>query len=447
MTDSSSPAVAPAAFTRRRVIGMLTGGAVISGGAGYTAAQFMRSPAQALADTAPPPPALLTATVERRVLRDVVVVRGRVTARTSMQLTPKPKGAERAILTAVFVTPGQELQPGTVLAEVSGRPLVALPGGFPAYRDLRPGDAGRDVTQMQKALSQLGHKVASTATFDSATKSALLSLYRKIGYPAVETGDPGALRAAEAAVSRAAQAVTEARSALERLLQNSGEQQAIDAARAQLRAAEQGLSEAERHRNELVNASGPTLPLSEVAFVPAFPARIERLNGAVGDEVTEPFVVLSSGDLIVRSGLSPGQRQLLTKDMPVGIASELDGVEVEGVVDDISELTVNEAGDRSHPMVISPKSRLDPKLAGADVRVTVTLGSTGAEVLVVPAAAVFSSPDGRPSVMRLGAGGERQRLEVTVDASGGGHVAVTALNGQLQEGDQVVVGATGSVLR
>jgi hypothetical protein len=65
---------------RRRVLGTAIVTAVVVTGLGLGASQVIKSPAQVAADTAPPPPSVLTVAVERRVLRDSVIVRGTVTA-------------------------------------------------------------------------------------------------------------------------------------------------------------------------------------------------------------------------------------------------------------------------------------------------------------------------------------------------------------------------------
>ncbi len=64
---------------RRWVTGVV-GTAVLLSVAGVLAAQLIKSPAQAVADTAPPPPSVITAPVEQRILKDTVIIRGTVTS-------------------------------------------------------------------------------------------------------------------------------------------------------------------------------------------------------------------------------------------------------------------------------------------------------------------------------------------------------------------------------
>jgi hypothetical protein len=87
-------------------------------------------------------------------------------------------------VTRIDVRSGDAVRPGRALLEVSGRPVIALRGTLPVYRNLKPGTEGDDVTQLQKALADTGHPVAGdpAGLFGPGTKSALTALYRSIGY-------------------------------------------------------------------------------------------------------------------------------------------------------------------------------------------------------------------------------------------------------------------------
>lgn len=104
-----------------------------------------------------------------------------------------------------------------MLLEVSGRPVFALPGRLPVYRDLKPGATGDDVKQLQKALADLGHGTGSdkAGTFGAGTKTALAAFYKSIGYdPLPALADRGeALKAAEDAVTSAERSLEDARAA------------------------------------------------------------------------------------------------------------------------------------------------------------------------------------------------------------------------------------------
>ena len=71
-----------------------------------------------------------------------------------------------------------------MLVEVTGRPVIALAGRLPAYRDLAVGDTGPDVVQLKSALAGLGFDAGDP---DDATRSdaaAVAALYDRLGYRA-----------------------------------------------------------------------------------------------------------------------------------------------------------------------------------------------------------------------------------------------------------------------
>jgi multidrug efflux pump subunit AcrA (membrane-fusion protein) len=199
------------------------------------------------------------------------------------------------------------------------------------------------------------------------------------------------------------------------------------------------LAEARTALRDLERRTGPMLPLSEVVFLPAFPARVESLAASVGSEVKAPLVTLSSGDLVVNAKLKQAQRGLLKPGMKVEITAELSGVSAAGSIKAIGELAKDETESFSYPMTVVAQKSLDAKLAGQDVRLTVEAASTDAEVLVVPLSAVFTSADGRTAVARRTADGRQVRVEVNVGTSGDGFASVSPTAGLLAAGDLVVI--------
>lgn len=157
---------------------------VTSAGGGWFAGQRITSPAEAAARAAPPEPSLVTVPVERRVLSSTVVVRGTVRADQARAVRlAGGAGPEGAAVVTRPAEPGQELVEGGVAMEVSGRPVLVLGGEVPMYRDLRPGDVGDDVAQLEQALDRLGHDPGTVdRTYDGATEAAVARWYRAAGY-------------------------------------------------------------------------------------------------------------------------------------------------------------------------------------------------------------------------------------------------------------------------
>ncbi|MBO1418530.1 peptidoglycan-binding protein, partial [Streptomyces sp. FH025] len=152
----------------------------------------MKSPAERAAQTAPPPNSLLTAPVVSQVLTRSLAARALVYPPAQYNVVPASASAE---VTALFVSKlgvksGDTVEAGQLLAEVSGQPLFALPGAVPAYRDLKPGSTGPDVSELQAALAGLGYSTGDdeTGSYGAGTASAVTAFYRKLGYPAPTTG-------------------------------------------------------------------------------------------------------------------------------------------------------------------------------------------------------------------------------------------------------------------
>lgn len=156
---------------RRRAALALVASAVLLGVGGVGGAMLVKSPQQLAADAAKPPPSVLTAQVEQRVLTSNVVTRGKVTAGQTVSIVPQAAGGEGGgtpVVTKIPVRAGQSLSAGQLILEVSGRPVFILPGSLPGYRDLKPGARGDDVTQLQAALLSLGHAKGATTMASSA---------------------------------------------------------------------------------------------------------------------------------------------------------------------------------------------------------------------------------------------------------------------------------------
>ncbi len=68
---------------------------------------------------------------------------------------------------------GDVIEPGDVVAEVDGLPIIALQGAFPLWRALGPGvDDGKDVLQLEYMLASLGYAEEHDVTVDEDWTSA-----------------------------------------------------------------------------------------------------------------------------------------------------------------------------------------------------------------------------------------------------------------------------------
>jgi peptidoglycan hydrolase-like protein with peptidoglycan-binding domain len=437
---------------RRGVLVVAIGCAVLSAG-GLVASTFVRSPQQVAASARAPDPSLITSMVERRVLESTLVTRGQVAPATTIEVSPvAAQGATIQVVTAVRVRPGDEVQVGRVLLAVSGRPVIALAGAVPAYRDLKPGDSGPDVRQAQTALRRLGLDTGGdrAGVFGPGTKAAVRRLYARLGYDVPDTGGLGG-RGDMEALEAAADAVGSTRRDVDALRRRiaadetaaPGEQPLTQ----QLAQAQDLLARAQRKEADLVAHTGPVLPLNEFVFMPVFPARVAAVAARVGDQVKGSLVTIAAGPLQVIVKLRPDQVALVRPGMPARLTAETLNQQATGRVDRVGTLTAPVAEGRSeggaeaayHPMTVTSDKPLPAPWSGSDVRVTLTAARTTAAVLVVPLSAVSAGADGRTTVSVLSGTGAARRVEVRAGVSGDGFVEVAPLDGGLRDGDRVVI--------
>ncbi|MEU0833780.1 peptidoglycan-binding protein [Streptomyces sp. NPDC005969] len=444
----------------------MVAGSVLLAGAGGAASLLIKSPAQAAAQTAAPPMDVLTAPVERRVLRETVK------PGQSVLVSPSVSGGEGSrtpVVTKLPAATGTTVHGGQVLLEVSGRPVFALEGKLPVYRDLKPGAVGDAVAQLQKALAALGHRTGSDqrGTFGEGTKAALTSFYASIGYDALPAQVDGG-----AAATAAEQAMTGAERALEDAEDAGDEghaakagtaepaQRAVDLAKEDLTRARQTLAQAKA-------ADGPMLPAGEVVFLKSFPACVSTGTTAVGSPVSGPVMTLSAGALVVHGYLQEHQKGMVPPGQRVQILSELSGVTATGTVVSVADTMEaesarsdagagngeagpdqNAAGGQGYAMLVRPDKPLGSELINQDVRLTVEAASTDGKALAVPVTAISAQADGKSTVTVVQRGGARHRVEVFPKTTGDGFVEVLPVgSGKLAEGDEVVTGVDTEVRR
>ncbi len=154
-----------------------------TGTAWYFAAQA-RTPAQRAEETSEPDDSVITVRVDQDQLIDTLefdAVLDRTGDFPVAAPANPPAGVETALASKIPVETGDEVKAGTVLLEVSGRPMIALDGDVPAYRDLKEGDTGPDVEQLQLALQQI-YGTPKTGKFDARTAGDVKKLYDHAGY-------------------------------------------------------------------------------------------------------------------------------------------------------------------------------------------------------------------------------------------------------------------------
>jgi peptidoglycan hydrolase-like protein with peptidoglycan-binding domain len=454
--ENDAPRLSRLVRRQRAFLWITTGAAVVAAG-GLAASTLVRSPAQEAADQGPPTASILTAPIVRQVLTQQVVFQGTVQAGKSIEVTPgSEQGADVLVITKMTMSAGSVIRPGDVLIQVSGRPLIALPGTTPAYRDLKPGESGPDILELQSALASLGYADNDQPGFFGAgTKAAVAALYQHLGYSPATTGGPGDA-ADQPAISSDSSAVAVARQTVASdlaLVDAAHTPAATATALAAWRSAKSAYAAAESALASLIADTGVELPLSEFVFLPSFPASIASINGTVGSSVASPLLTINVGQLTVTGVLPPGDQGIAKAGMKAELTNETLSQDASGVVQSVgpySDASQSSASGSSsgagqqqypgYPTSISASS-LPESWLGDPVQVTITGVSSGGPVLTVPISAVASEPDGATTVTVLKPDGTEVRIPVGTGMIANGLVQVTPLSDAgLRPGERVVTG-------
>jgi len=441
-------------------------GAVTMSAIGLVASGFIESPLQVASQAAPPAPSVLTATVRWQVLRSTVVFGGRVSAGKTIDVTASAPYST-VIVTRMPVRTGQRVWPGDLLTEVDGRPVFALQGMLPAYRDLREGDTGPDVTQLQRALERLGYAdFDPRGYFGESTELALALFYRHLGYaapidrterrPAADPPPSGtSIRPASTGIRSASTGIrptadpppssTSIRPAGTGIpLSGTGvPPSAAWHPRATGNRPGGRWSASAGHQSEPAEAY---LPISEVVYIPASSALVVSVNARAGTVVTGgPVIRLATGAPTVTGKLGRYQARLVRAGMTARITSAGLRLARYGVVTYVGSYPVRNGkvsgSGAGYPVAVSGLRPLPQHLIGAKVRLTLLIAATSRPVLAVPLAAIAPAASRSAQVIRIAGGGRKVRVKVVTGVSAGGLVAVRpATPGALAAGDRVVIG-------
>lgn len=335
---------------------------------------------------AAPPTGPVTAAVELRRISSAVVARGDANFSDPVELVVRT-AAPLPIVTNAPKRVGASIAAGEVALEVAGRPVIALAGSLPAYRDLAEGDVGPDVAQLERALVGVGLDPGDVDDeFTTYTSAAVADLYERLGYEPPISAPAGS--------------------------GDSGEDAGAAGA-----------------------TSASVLPMSEVTYVPTLPRRVDRAPVRRGKPLPKVPMLLSGSELVVSIGLTTADKEVLKAGMRVLV----DVPGQQAVRGRLGAVTATETGARTSVRLPHLGEQRQKALQGANVKVTVPLESTRGKVLVVPLSALSTDAAGTVRVVRVAADGSSDAIEVEIGLSAEGYVEVRD-GSDLAEGDRVVVG-------
>ncbi len=337
------------------------------------------------------------------MLRDAIVLPGTVRAgKTIAVLATAPY--QTVIVTKMLARRGSRVTPGHVLDEVDGRPVVLLRGKLPAYRDLRVGDTGPDVAELQSALTGLGYSdYDSSGVFGAGTEVAIELLYDHLGYRTP-------------------------------------------------------LFTPKAKKGELPPVPQVYLPMDEVSYIPAASALVTSISARTGTTLRQGQVVLglAVGNPYVTGLLSAHQATQARDGVGVRIGSANPSLTTAGTVTRISAIPAKgtSTGPPGYAFTVTTRHRLPQGIIGRTVRLTLLVPVTSGPGLTAPLSAVFSGPATQPGqsgqsgqssssayVIVVGATGRQRRVDVLTGPSAQGYVAIQPVKaGTLIPGDRVLIG-------
>jgi membrane fusion protein, multidrug efflux system len=378
---------------RRRVILLvIVALAVVASSGGLLVSASIKSPAQQAAEVKSPGLTRLTAPVQDTVVRNTVQASGVITKPPQISSLSSGSGGggggnAQQVVTKIFKPPGRYVSPGNVIIEVAGQPFFVFQGTVPAYRDMAPGESGSDIAELQAGLESLGFGIGADASgvYGRGTAAAVAAFYHSLGYtaPAVKLGPKA--------------------------------------------------------------GHGAEVPLSEIMFVPRFPARVVKLGGKVGSVVSSPLVTLTMGTPQIDGQLNPAYGALVRPGMHVTITVQGSPDVIHGIIGSVTR-KARTAGSISgglyYPMRTRLRKPLPPSMGpGQDVIMSIRAARSNGPMLAVPEAALFGGQDGKDYVSKVTGPSSAARVAVTVVTTGDGMVGVRpSPPGALKPGDQVVTG-------
>jgi peptidoglycan hydrolase-like protein with peptidoglycan-binding domain len=429
---------------RSKQVASIVGVFALVGAGGWFAGARMQSPADAAAAHQPPKAGPVTVAVARQKLTATVVAQSSVEYGASQSLSlsgpvgavgPSQQETGNQLVTKLPAA-GAVLTEGSVLMQVSGRPVFVLRGSVPMYRALGPGTSGDDVRQLQSALRRLGYDAgAVNGNYGQGTATAVTKWFEGKGFQAQKpsTDDRKQLGDLEQAVTEAQLALLDAQNSgggdaggghdegTATPSSGSGASSSSGAAHdLQLKSARDRLNQANETLSSFRATYGTKVPAGEVIFLPKLPVRVGKVNVHLGDNPDGKVATVTSSDVVVQAVAPASDGALLHKGMPARIETA-DGTQVTGEVARVGGSASTGgadgegadggkgsgssadagSGDPSAPvsLVISvPDPGVLKNQSGSAVKVTVDLGSSKGAVLVVPLAAVHTTADGKAGV-------------------------------------------------
>jgi len=364
-------------------------------------------------------------------------------------------------LKAGVVSPNYDSALAGAVAQLYKRAGYAPPGS----NDLSLAAAVR-AAQDQVTDAQVGVTQATTALAQAKVAAGRAGQNVTVAQSGLSSAQAAAATAAPENASAAADAVTQAQLMLSQA-QDAADQAnaAVGAATDSLAGAQRGLKRAQEALTDAQRAAWAGVPLGAVVYAANLPSSIAQVNVRVGDDLgarsstangqtAPPPLVLAGSDIKVNASVSLDQALLLKVGGPAvltvpGGAGTSAGM-VQGVIASICDVAAGQAGGAASCAVGITVTDLGGVVASSlvgNVQVTMVVGTSSPDSLVVPVAAVSADTAGNAQITivdgPLVPGVADQKtivVRVTTGLSAEGMVEITHADPAIKAGDLVVIG-------
>ena len=194
---------------------------------------------------------------------------------------------------------------------------------------------------------------------------------------------------------------------------------------------------------EVKKQVGASVPDGEILFFKIFPIRVDSVAVQRGDLAGGELMQVSGSRLAIDSQVSIEEGELIEEGDRVVIELSRLNIELEGTI----SVKANQPGsngvaiDEIYIEILPDEVRAELNNTNVKITIPVATRSSGGEVLAVPAAALSATGSGDTIVTVENADGTTRDVSVVPGLSApGGMVEITVTDGELAEGDRVVIG-------
>ena len=211
-------------------------------------------------------------------------------------------------------------------------------------------------------------------------------------------------------------------------------------AESDLEDARSDLIEAQDALEKLESETGVWMPAGELIFLERLPVRVDLLTVERGSSVSGSFMTVTGSELAVRGSVLVRDVSLVKEGGEAWIDDSLLAAPLVGEIRLVEDRpgTRDVSNDRHYIEIVA--DGIPDELIGKNVKVVIPVGGTDGEVLAVPAAALSATADGSTRVEVEQPDGSTRFVRVEPGLAASGLVEITPLDGELKEGDLVVVG-------